>query len=420
MRDNKHLLDRQINLMERAIEALYYAHINYYRSKPKFDNSRTGIDLRKKSPDFSRIGKFIRESKERKGGYIDAIIHVMKGYLWSDYYIRDNEVDRYGSKDLTLAYGKLNDHIDKISNLQDTFTATSFENPAIYPVFLDIKKITSTPGREARRQSFDSVVKYAKEYGQDGGVIINVDDGGDVKADIYFASPPPRSSLTTANVGTFDPSNPDIRYRVEDTDLDARLKRAHEMLKKYKANADPKEASEKIATEIAKAKNLDPSQADEKIGRMIRAAYREGEGKAKESLAAFGIAETEAFIQTNKPDGTDKQDLTFHMEDALAYAADMGLSEADVKNLGADRFTYYLKGLNMYAYGNELTQQLNEKYAEKQALAVKGITDEALDQEISNLISLVADARLKYENMKGQRGGYCSTHGGKRATGSKT
>ncbi len=176
------------------------------------------------------------------------------------------------------------------------------------------------------------------------------------------------------------------------------------MLKKYKANVDPKEASEKIATEIAKAKNLDPAQADEKIGRMIRAAYREGEGKAKESLAAFGIAETEEFIQTNKPDGTDKQDLTFHMEEALEYAADMGLSEADVKSLGTDRFTYYLKGLNMYAYGNELTQQLNEKYAEKQALAVKGITNEALDQEISNLISLVADARLKYENMKGAAG----------------
>ncbi|MFA7098399.1 MAG: hypothetical protein WC383_18185, partial [Gammaproteobacteria bacterium] len=208
----------------------------------------------------------------------------------------------------------------------------------------------------------------------------------------------------TANTGAFDPQNPDIRYRIEDTDLDARLKRAHEMLKKYKANVDPKEASKKIATEIAKAKNLDPSQADEKIGRMIRAAYREGEGMAKESLAAFGIAETEAFIQTNKPDGTDKQDLTFHMEDALAYAADMGLTEADVKNLGADRFTYYLQGLNMYGYGNALTQQLNEKYAEKQALAAKGITNEALDQEISDLISLVADARLKYENMKGAAG----------------
>lgn len=212
------------------------------------------------------------------------------------------------------------------------------------------------------------------------------------------------SSAKFAKVREMLEQNSTLRLRVEDTDLDARLKRAHEMLKKYKANVDPKEASEKIATEIAKAKNLDPSQADEKIGRMIRAAYREGEGKAKESLAAFGIAETEAFIQTNKPDGTDKQDLTFHMEDALAYAADMGLSEADVKNLGADRFTYYLKGLNMYAYGNELTQQLNEKYAEKQALAAKGITTEALDAEISNLISLVADARLKYENMKGAAG----------------
>lgn len=169
------------------------------------------------------------------------------------------------------------------------------------------------------------------------------------------------SSAKFAKVREMLEQDSTLRLRVEDTDLDARLKRAHEMLKKYKANVDPKEASEKIATEIAKAKNLDTSQAEEKIGRMIRAAYREGEGKAKESLAAFGIAETEAFIQTNKPDGTDKQNLTFHMEDALAYAADMGLSEADVKSLGTDRFTYYLKGLNMYAYGNELACLFNKK-----------------------------------------------------------
>ncbi|MFA7543643.1 MAG: hypothetical protein WCY84_04645, partial [Candidatus Cloacimonadaceae bacterium] len=194
------------------------------------------------------------------------------------------------------------------------------------------------------------------------------------------------------------------RYRLTPEDIDARLKQAHTRMEKYKANENPLGASRAIAKEIAKEKKLDAGVADDKIGRMVRAAYREGEGAAKEGLAAFGIAMTDSFIETNKPDGTNKKDLVFHMDEALDYARDLGLSEEDVKNLGADRFTYYLQGLNMYAYGNALMHQLNEKYAEKQALSAQGISNEKLDAEIGNLVAMVADARMRYENMKGNAG----------------
>lgn len=133
-------------------------------------------------------------------------------------------------------------------------------------------------------------------------------------------------------------SDKDIRYRVEDADLDARLKRAHEMLKKYKANAVPKEASEKIATEIAKAKKLDPTQADEKIEAKIARSHRPNRFRWVVISVITGMALTVGFLMISLP--RHNQLNRMRVGDIRTYQYHT-VSCRVVKKISAERTVYF-------------------------------------------------------------------------------
>lgn len=196
------------------------------------------------------------------------------------------------------------------------------------------------------------------------------------------------------------------RWKLLDEDIEQRLKEAKKLLAKHNKEyaTITKQAAEQIAEQIVEETGIEPIAGKEKIARMIRAAYREGEEKARSSMAILKIAGIGQKIATNKPEGTDRSDMTFHLDEAEQYAKDMGISQEELDSLGADGYTFYAQGLNLFAYGNTLYDQLLEKRSQAAQNAAKGIIDQNLNEEISILTSATADAMMRYDHIKTNAG----------------
>ncbi|HNX38716.1 MAG TPA: hypothetical protein PKI15_10200, partial [Candidatus Cloacimonadota bacterium] len=189
-----------------------------------------------------------------------------------------------------------------------------------------------------------------------------------------------------------------VRYKMLNEDLAARLKAAQERL--TRTHRDPIAIAEEVAEEMG----LEPAQVKEKLGIKIKAAYREGEAKVREAMAAMAIATFDEYVATNKPEETDRSDLVFHQDEAEEIAAAMGMTQEEAESLGADGYTYYLQGLNMYAYGNGLMHQLvsiREKNDENRA---KGIVDLQAQQDEERLMSMAGRAAIQYRHMLNNAG----------------
>lgn len=91
----------------------------------------------------------------------------------------------------------------------------------VYPVYLNIrnpKRVTDVPFDEdvwdgSQREWWDKQVALAKKQGYDGLVYRNEYEDRDHPADSWIAFYPEQVKSATENIGTYDPTNPDIRYQ---------------------------------------------------------------------------------------------------------------------------------------------------------------------------------------------------------------
>ncbi|HQB08027.1 MAG TPA: hypothetical protein PK712_09205, partial [Rectinema sp.] len=84
----------------------------------------------------------------------------------------------------------------------------------IMQVFLSVKNPLDYYFKEGYRdEKFNDLMQKAIADNKDGAIFRNVKDGGGFD-NIYVAFAPTQIKSATANVGTFDQSNPDIRYKV--------------------------------------------------------------------------------------------------------------------------------------------------------------------------------------------------------------
>ena len=183
------------------------------------------------------------------------------------------------------------------------------------------------------------------------------------------------------------------------------LRRMEEAMK-LADSSRPDEVIDQTVTSTSEQKGLDQQQVKDKIGRAIRAAYREGNERVQNVLAASTIAGIDRYIETNKPETRDRDDLTYHLEEAEedAYQKDLGLSAAEAMNLGKDRFNFYLGGLKVFAMGNAIMEDLMKARQESARLREQGITDEALEEKIALLTGMAINSKLTYDNIKGNAG----------------
>jgi len=170
-----------------------------------------------------------------------------------------------------------------------------------------------------------------------------------INESVGLSSPKFTEARKALQIGEFSPNT---RYRLLHEDIEERIKNARALLDKHNKEYAKisKEASEKLAEEVGEQLGITPEQAKEKIARMTRAAYREGEEKARRAMAAMGIAMTTQYMADNKPDTKDRSDLTFHLDEAMDYAMDMGISEEDINNLGTDLTYSYRENQKYFVF----------------------------------------------------------------------
>ncbi|HPS40033.1 MAG TPA: hypothetical protein PL124_11505, partial [Candidatus Cloacimonadota bacterium] len=193
-----------------------------------------------------------------------------------------------------------------------------------------------------------------------------------------------------------------LRYKLLDPDeIQGRIDFAMKLLK------DNARDPEKVSSEVAKMMNLDEKQMKEKLGRQIKAAYREGSERLRDTLAASTVAGVKDYVEQNKPEGTDKTDLTFHLDEAeniALFETAIGMSAQDAMKLGADRYGFYLGALRVFSTGNAYVEEMLATEAEIDDLKLKGQTSAALQEKLDLATGMVLQTRAAYENIKGQAG----------------
>jgi len=266
--------------------------------------------------------------------------------------------------------------------------------------------LLNRPGQIAyinRKKSLDMITASSETNTRPRQQLIEAIDK--INKSVGLSSPKFAEARKALQIGEFSPGIQE-RYRLLDEDIEQRLKEAKKLLAKHNKEyaTITKQAAKQIAEQIVEETGIEPIAGKEKIARMIRAAYREGEEKARSSMAILKIAGIGQKIATNKPEGTDRSDMTFHLDEAEQYAKDMGISQEELDSLGADGYTFYAQGLNLFAYGNTLYDQLLEKRSQAAQNAAKGIIDQNLNEEISILTSATADAMMRYDHIKTNAG----------------
>lgn len=222
---------------------------------------------------------------------------------------------------------------------------------------IDINNITSIYGKEA-----ENILAWFKDDAEQF-TFVNKEKCLDYLSRVKGSHSPMLGSITKAidkineSVGLSSPKFESVRkelqigeyaegdnqrYKFLDEDIEARLKAAHEMLKRNQR--DPV----KIAAEVAEEKGLDEAQVKEKLGRQIKSAYRESAQDVSDLMAAADIAGFDEWVDKNKPEGTDKTDLVWHFDEMIESAAEVGLSQDDVINLAKmTRFDPVRMGINI-------------------------------------------------------------------------
>jgi hypothetical protein len=109
----------------------------------------------------------------------------------------------------------------------------------VYPVYLNIrnpKRVSDVPFDEdewdgSQREWWDKQVAIAKAQGYDGLVYLNEYEDRDHPADSWIAFYPEQVKSATENIGTFDPDNPDIRFRLREDEPPVKTKKVYKLMR---------------------------------------------------------------------------------------------------------------------------------------------------------------------------------------------
>jgi len=109
--------------------------------------------------------------------------------------------------------------ISKIPNMRHWEPVGRPVGGNVLPVYLSLKNPLEVDqqGKEYREQSYYDILARAKADGHDGVIIRNTFDegfesGGNKKTDIYVVFNPTQIKSATGNIGTYDPTNPNILF----------------------------------------------------------------------------------------------------------------------------------------------------------------------------------------------------------------
>lgn len=208
------------------------------------------------------------------------------------------------------------------------------------------------------------------------------------------------ANLLRAELAARDKSG-DIRYKMLPEDIQKRLDAVRQMTE-FKQRNDQALAS-KTAEQLA-AKGFDKKEVEEKLSRQIRSAWREAAQDVNDIAAAVKIAGYETYVEKYNP--KQYQDsLTFHDEDAITYAQEMGMTPVEAGDLlGADGYTWYTQGLKIFMKGNAYLDQYWKLQQEYQKQVERGINDPAMIERMNILLGLIDQAQKSYDYMKSNAG----------------
>ncbi len=108
-------------------------------------------------------------------------------------------------------------HFGTVGQSQNVISETAGRTKT-YPVYLNIrnpKRVQDTPEdwEGTHSEWWEKQIRRAKEQGYDGLVYLNKYEGRQHPADSWIAFYPEQVKSARENIGTYDPTNPDIRYR---------------------------------------------------------------------------------------------------------------------------------------------------------------------------------------------------------------
>ena len=178
----------------------------------------------------------------------------------------------------------------------------------------DWDRITWGDPRDGQRLTTDQIASFARDEGYDGVIIRNVDETDDMVdvgvIDVFVAFEPTQIKSATGNVGTFDPTNPDIRYSRGETpdtktEADAELKRYDEAVKRAKGYAGVLRAAadkldnDAMATAAMRAAmpDITPVEIDDLLA-QLRRQVQGLRGMARSARTMLGAEDQAGALQS--------------------------------------------------------------------------------------------------------------------------
>ena len=201
-----------------------------------------------------RIREFAYTYSGRHTKFYNAILSDIDN-IKSDIETYREEILSTGAtnKDIDAAISELNGARDNLDGIRTDFMFGN-DMESMYSVFLNVRDpLEYNYAGERRRYTFAELLDVAIDNKKDGAIFSNVEDGGPVD-DVFVVFSPTQIKSATANVGTFDPQNPDIRYQIDNAiqsaspDMQERIAKIMEKQKKVQqaANATYRELTTKI------------------------------------------------------------------------------------------------------------------------------------------------------------------------------
>jgi ribosomal protein S18 acetylase RimI-like enzyme len=302
----------------------------------------------------------------------------------------------------------------------------------VYPVFLNIRNITEIDakgkGGNGRGGALEKAFSQSQKENSDGFVVKNVKDSpeyifnekntgdypfadrdlGQIKSKIqtnYAVFSPTQIKSATANIGTFDPNNADIRYSLAPKTKAGRISQIDEAIAQIKAaQSSPKVLANQVATAFLNSNGKPNADLQEKAERKFQSTIREYDDKLTEVMQAGTLIDMPNYAQTRNP--VDQTDTTFHLDQLFQYAQDLGIKEQDFEQIRNDQYKkkFVTDGLNLKFNAEaraEVAYQLKKQYDEQKA---KGITDENLAEEFNLALVDMIEAQTLYDEYKSQAG----------------
>lgn len=153
------------------------------------------------------FNEFSNKSKQRSAG--------TKGGVWF--------TDNSSLAESYTEFGNYNKEAYERALKYGDIYGNSIGNSSIMPVYLSIKNplIIDAKGQKSGNingKTISDLFNDAINDGNDGIIINNVEDSGNFKniiGNVYVVFSPTQIKSATGNIGTFDPNNPDIRFKVK-------------------------------------------------------------------------------------------------------------------------------------------------------------------------------------------------------------